>query len=276
MTEYVENEEYCNGEELAFNRSAGILLYRHRQDGEIEIAMQLRDDYPCWGYLGGGGVEAKETMWQGALRELKEETNYPIDDHIDRVERLFGTRGFYAESGKRVEDTDWWAVDIGDFPLEKKSEGAGYQFFAIDEDSLPVNMMSYTRQIMGYISNTIGADGKFQSKFGSDRLDSDYEDAERLPVVYKGEYHPYSHLPRDSYSGMNIFNANKKVMARRRNIAAQRGGQPPMEQDEKYGILRWDPQDPAFIVNGLMTITEGQDQDKTLLQILRERQLKPQ
>lgn len=270
MTEENQSEEYCNGETLAFNRSAGILLYRRRADGKIEIAMQLRDDYPCWGFLGGGGVNAGETMWQGALRELKEETNYPIDEHVERVETLFGTRGFYAESGERVEDTDWWAIDVGDFPLKKKTEGAGYEFFALDDDSLPVNMMSYTRQIMGYIRDCIGADGKFTGKPETQQVDSN-----RMPVIYKGEYHPYNILPRDTYSGLSVFNENAKVLARRRNIAAQRAGKDFAAEDAKYGILRWDPQDPAFIVNTLLTIAEGQNPDKTLLEILRERQQAP-
>ena len=67
-------------------RSAGILLYRRRVDGEIEVLLghpggpyfAAKDD-GAWG-IPKGESEPGETEWEVACREFEEETGFPAPD----------------------------------------------------------------------------------------------------------------------------------------------------------------------------------------------------
>ena len=47
-------------------------------DEDQRVLISLRDDYDLWN-LPGGGVEAGESPWQGAIREAKEETGLEVE-----------------------------------------------------------------------------------------------------------------------------------------------------------------------------------------------------
>lgn len=67
-------------------RSAGILLYRRRADGAIEVLLghpggpyfEAKDE-GAWG-IPKGESEPGETEWEVARREFEEETGFPVPD----------------------------------------------------------------------------------------------------------------------------------------------------------------------------------------------------
>lgn len=70
-------------------KSCGILLFKNKQ-----VLLQLRDNKPNIAYPGtwsapGGGVNKNESFKQGAIRELKEETNYTTTKLTQFYKSLF-------------------------------------------------------------------------------------------------------------------------------------------------------------------------------------------
>lgn len=106
--------------------ATGIAVF---QDGKLLVVRRVaHDDYLAGEWeLPGGGVDAGETIEQGALRELKEETN------LD-VENILGTfEGFdYATPKKpKVRQINFKvSVKPGDIVL---TEHDMYKWIAVDE-----------------------------------------------------------------------------------------------------------------------------------------------
>lgn len=72
-------------------KACGVLLFKNQQ-----VLLQLRDNKPNIVYPGtwappGGGVNKKESFKQGAIRELKEETDYSTTQLTQFYKSLFFT-----------------------------------------------------------------------------------------------------------------------------------------------------------------------------------------
>lgn len=72
-------------------RSCGVLIYDTNK-----VLLQLRDNIPTIASPGmwatpGGGVEPNETYKQGAIRELKEETNYSTTEIFQFFKSIYFT-----------------------------------------------------------------------------------------------------------------------------------------------------------------------------------------
>lgn len=61
--------------ELPYRRGAGLVILNH----EDQVLVFERSDVPGAWQLPQGGVEAGESSWEGALRELEEETCLPAE-----------------------------------------------------------------------------------------------------------------------------------------------------------------------------------------------------
>jgi predicted NUDIX family NTP pyrophosphohydrolase len=107
---------------VATKRSAGILLYRNREDGETEFLLVhpggpywARRDDGAWS-IPKGGIEADEDSREAALRELDEELGAAAPD-LEPTD-LIDLGSIRQRAGKVV---DAWAAE-GDFdPAELDS-----------------------------------------------------------------------------------------------------------------------------------------------------------
>jgi len=79
-------------------RAGGGVLYRTREDGAREFAIIHRPRYGDW-TLPKGKLEPGESVEEGALREVEEETGYRAE-----IERRIGETSYRARNGsdKRV------------------------------------------------------------------------------------------------------------------------------------------------------------------------------
>jgi 8-oxo-dGTP diphosphatase len=95
--------------------AAGGVVWRRRDDGELELAVIYRPKYDDW-TLPKGKLDPGETFEDAALREVEEET------------------GLRCRLGRRLEDTEyrdrhnrpklvkWWAMEVeaGEFAPNKE------------------------------------------------------------------------------------------------------------------------------------------------------------
>lgn len=202
------------------------------------------------------------------MRETSEETNYPVYEQAHRIRYLMGTRGFYAHNGARVEDSDFFILDVGDFPLEQKGEGVALEFFPLTTSGLPANMFSYTRSVMHYAIDCLDtATGDFRCR------PETKEDAYRLPLTYHSPYHDFARKNRKEFVGLELFDTNQTVIARRRNYNDTLAGRELTAP--ALGLLRYDPYAAGLITTALQNFAAGADDRLTVREIAAARGLQP-
>jgi 8-oxo-dGTP pyrophosphatase MutT (NUDIX family) len=121
--------------------SAGGVVYRHADDGSIEVVLasrRTRRGQLAWG-LAKGGIESGESKEQAALREVREETGLTADIEADLGDtkyiyvwddiRIRKTVHFFLmrHTGGDVDDRDDEMEEIRWFPLERAIKRAAYR-----------------------------------------------------------------------------------------------------------------------------------------------------
>ena len=121
--------------------SAGGVVYRRTDDGDIEVVLasrRTRRGDLAWG-LAKGGIEAGESKEEAALREVREETGLVAEIEDD----LGDTKYMYVWEDVRIRKTvhfflmRWVGGDVGDrddemeeirwFPLERALKRSAYR-----------------------------------------------------------------------------------------------------------------------------------------------------
>jgi len=97
-------------------------------DGEGRVLLAHRTDCDWWGQP-GGGMEAGETPWVGAIRETREETGYEVV-----VERLVGV---YSWAPRKDEVIFSFLCRVVSGECATSDESDDVRFFA--PDALPAN-----------------------------------------------------------------------------------------------------------------------------------------
>ncbi|MFA5023062.1 MAG: NUDIX domain-containing protein [Candidatus Paceibacterota bacterium] len=92
------------------------------KDDQNRVLLCLRNDYDLWN-LPGGGLEKGETPWQGAIREVKEETGLDVEivkligiySKPDKDEIIFSFEckiiGGEITLNNEAKDIKWFAFD---------------------------------------------------------------------------------------------------------------------------------------------------------------------
>ena len=75
-------------------RAAGGVLHREREDGAIEVLLIHRPRYDDW-TLPKGKLEPGESVGEGALREVSEETGF-----LGEIERRIGETAYNDRHGR--------------------------------------------------------------------------------------------------------------------------------------------------------------------------------
>jgi 8-oxo-dGTP diphosphatase len=125
----------------ALQASAGGVVYRRRDDGQIEVALIATHEGQRWG-LPKGAVRKAETPEEAALREVAEETGLSacLVDKIDTIDYWFQIRRgstpvlihktvdfFLMEAtGGDVADHDWEVDEARWFTLDDAIQAASY------------------------------------------------------------------------------------------------------------------------------------------------------
>lgn len=106
-----------------------------------EVMLCLRQDKPLWN-LPGGRVEEKESPWNAAVREVKEEI------HVDcKIERLLGLYHKPAQD----EVVFMFVAKIEQGTPKLSDEVADIQYFPLDH--LPENIAPMQRQRLEWFRN---------------------------------------------------------------------------------------------------------------------------
>jgi 8-oxo-dGTP pyrophosphatase MutT (NUDIX family) len=121
--------------------SAGGVVYRHTDDGAIEVVLasrRTRRGQLAWG-LAKGGIEIGESKEDAAIREVREETGLTADIEADLGDtkymyvwddiRIRKTVHFFLmrHTGGDVDDRDDEMEEIRWFPLERAIKRAAYR-----------------------------------------------------------------------------------------------------------------------------------------------------
>jgi 8-oxo-dGTP pyrophosphatase MutT (NUDIX family) len=121
--------------------SAGGVVYRHADDGAIEVVLasrRTRRGQLAWG-LAKGGIEIGESKEDAAIREVREETGLTADIEADLGDtkymyvwddiRIRKTVHFFLmrHTGGDVDDRDDEMEEIRWFPLERAIKRAAYR-----------------------------------------------------------------------------------------------------------------------------------------------------
>jgi 8-oxo-dGTP pyrophosphatase MutT (NUDIX family) len=121
--------------------SAGGVVYRRADDGEIEVVLasrRTRRGQLAWG-LAKGGIEPGESLEDAAVREVREETGLTADIEADLGDtkymyvwddvRIRKTVHFFLmrHTGGDVDDRDDEMEEIRWFPLGRAIKRAAYR-----------------------------------------------------------------------------------------------------------------------------------------------------
>jgi 8-oxo-dGTP diphosphatase len=105
--------------------AAGGVVWRRRQNGDVEVLLVHRPKYDDW-TLPKGKLDAGESAEHAALREVEEETGFsvelgeelPATDYHDRYGRPKNVRywvmditGGEFQPNKEVDEVKWLSVD---------------------------------------------------------------------------------------------------------------------------------------------------------------------
>jgi len=116
--------------------SAGGVVYRRGRDG-VEVVVCGRTSEGIWG-LPKGTPDAKESLEEAAVREVREETGLQvaIETKIGTIEYWFAREGvryhkfvhYYlmVATGGSLEDHDWEYDSVEWFPLEEACSTLSY------------------------------------------------------------------------------------------------------------------------------------------------------
>jgi phosphohistidine phosphatase SixA/predicted NUDIX family NTP pyrophosphohydrolase len=109
-----QQREQVPGQEPAPIRAAGVVLWRARPGGGIEVALVHRPKYDDWS-LPKGKLEPGEHVLAAAVRETAEETGCTV-----RLGRPLPTQRYRVAAGPK--EVRYWAAEVVDGGFEPTSE----------------------------------------------------------------------------------------------------------------------------------------------------------
>ncbi|WP_067692686.1 NUDIX hydrolase [Nocardia jejuensis] len=107
--------------------AAGAVLWRHGDDGAVEMALVHRPKYDDWS-LAKGKLDPGETAVVAALREVTEETGLN-----SRLGRYLGHVTYPVTGHRKLKRVDYWAAKVVDGDFEANPEVDVLRWLRVEE-----------------------------------------------------------------------------------------------------------------------------------------------